>query len=235
VLLLQEAHRAGDAVPEQVTGARVPRGIVAKAADGTRRSIDDVARELNLSLAYVPSMRNGVVAAAAREDRGNAVLSTLPLRDVHAIELPLARQRRVVVAATVSAQTSAGEAWALQVASVHLENRPARGVIGVRAREQQMQHLLSVLPPARWSLLGGDLNTWLRGAAEPAVARALEQHPDTGPPPDGPTFDGPSFLDMKLDYLFARLPGGRLSGYARAHDRFGSDHHPVLAWVHLSD
>jgi hypothetical protein len=41
-------------------------------------------------------MRNGGVD----EDRGNAILATLPLRDVAAIELPLVRERRVAVAAS---------------------------------------------------------------------------------------------------------------------------------------
>ena len=235
VLLLQEAHRAGATVPAHVAGARVPRGIAAKAADGTRRSIDNVARELGLSLAYVPSMRNGGRTTAGEfEDRGSAVLSTLPLHDIVAIELPLVRQRRVVVAANVAGRTTQGDDWTVQFASVHLENRPARGVTGVSERDLQMQHLLRVLPAAEQSVMGGDLNTWARGAAEPAVARALEQHPDTGPAPVGPTFDGPALFDVKLDYLFARMPEGRMSGYERVEERFGSDHHPMLGWVHLT-
>jgi endonuclease/exonuclease/phosphatase family metal-dependent hydrolase len=232
-LLLQEAHRSGGTVPERVAGTRVPRGIVAQPPDGRRTAIDDVAHSLGLSLAYVPSMRNGArTGANGREDRGNAIVTTLPLRDVVAIELPLVRQRRVTVAATVTGRTTTGEPWALQLASVHLENRPARGVTGIREREQQMARLLAVLPAATLSVIGGDLNAWAGGEREPAVTLALLHYPDTGATPGGVTFDGPAFFNGRLDYLFARLPGGRLSGYSRSAQRYGSDHHPVLAWVH---
>jgi len=233
VLLLQETQRTAGDVPDRVAGARVPRGIHAHTPAGERTSIDDVARKLHLSLAYVPSMRNGDRAGAPPEDRGNAILSTLPLRDVAAIELPLVRQRRVVVSAMVSGRASSGSDWALQVASVHLENRPARGLTGVSDREEQMARLLDALPAASMCVLGGDLNTWARGAREPAVARALQHHPETGRTPGDITFDGPSFFNVRLDYLFARLPRGRLSGYARVDQRYGSDHYPVLAWVHF--
>ena len=227
VLLLQEVHRSGGTVPDRVAGARVPRGIQGRPPNGRRSSIDDVARTFGLSLAYVPSMRNG----ASGEDRGNAILAALPLRDVAAIELPLVRQRRVAVAATIAGHTTAGQAWTLQLASVHLENRPARGLTGITEREQQMMRLLALLPPAPVSVLGGDLNTWVRGEREPAVTLALQHYPDTGRTADDVTFDGPAFFNARLDYLFARLPGGRFSGYTRIARRYGSDHYPVLAWV----
>ena len=50
---------------------------------------------------YAPSMRNGE-SAGGGEDRGNAIVSTLPLADPTVIELPLERQRRVVVAASIA-------------------------------------------------------------------------------------------------------------------------------------
>jgi endonuclease/exonuclease/phosphatase family metal-dependent hydrolase len=228
VLLLQETHRTGEDVPERVAGARVPRGIEGRTPAGQRTAIDVIARSLGLSLAYVPSMRNGTPG----EDRGNAIVTTLPLRDVAAIELPLMRQRRVVVAAQISGRTADGADWALQVASVHLENRPARGLIGAGEREEQMARLLEALPASSRSVIGGDLNTWARGARERAVTLALEHHPDTGDTMDDITFDGPAFFNVRLDYLFARLAGGRMSGYRRIAERFGSDHHPVMAWIH---
>ena len=43
-------------------------------------------------------MRNG---PELREDRGNAIISTEPLLDPFALELPLARQRRVALGAAV--------------------------------------------------------------------------------------------------------------------------------------
>jgi endonuclease/exonuclease/phosphatase family metal-dependent hydrolase len=227
VLLLQETHRAGGVVPDRGPGMRVPRGIIARTPDGHRTAIDVVAREHGLALAYVPSMRNG----DRPEDRGNAILATLPLRDIAAIELPIVRQRRVAVAATVAASTRAGAPWNLQLVSTHLENRPSRGLTGTRERAKQMARLLDALPTASHSVLGGDLNTWVCGEEEPTVALALQRYPQTGPTVHDVTFDGPAFFNVRLDYLFARLPGGRLAGYTRVGRRYGSDHHPVLAWV----
>ena len=51
------------------------------------------AREAGLSLFYLPSMRNGLGAEDGKEDRGNAILSTLPLTELRALELPFVRQR----------------------------------------------------------------------------------------------------------------------------------------------
>ena len=99
VLLLQEVFRAGAEVGEAPPGAPVPSAI------SPHRPADDVvalARRLGLSAFYVPSMRNGQSDEPGEwEDRGTAILSTEPLSDLLAIELPLARQRRVAVMATV--------------------------------------------------------------------------------------------------------------------------------------
>ena len=52
-------------------------------------------------------MRNGsATTLEEREDRGNAVLSTEPLSDVLAIELPFGKQRRVAVAAIVNPRST---------------------------------------------------------------------------------------------------------------------------------
>ena len=60
--------------------------------------VRDIAERFGLSVAYVPSMRNGPATRLdEREDRGNAILSTEPLIDVKAIELPFGKQRRVAV------------------------------------------------------------------------------------------------------------------------------------------
>ena len=59
--------------------------------DPESMDIDDHAASLGLSILYVPSMRNG---PDLREDRGNAIISTEPLLDPFALELPLARQPR---------------------------------------------------------------------------------------------------------------------------------------------
>src|SRR5688572_26629255 len=91
-ILLQETFRTGDAVPESFPATlRVPKAIRPR-----RPSMDvrDIAAKFGLSVAYVPSMRNGrATVMEEREDRGNAILSTEPLVDVRAIELPFGKQR----------------------------------------------------------------------------------------------------------------------------------------------
>ena len=71
-----------------------------------------ISRELGLSLIYVPSMRNGGSPDDPAEDRGNAILSTLPLSEPVAVELPGERQRRVVIIA--------------KAASISVASRPSR-------------------------------------------------------------------------------------------------------------
>src|SRR4029078_10443630 len=71
---------------------------------------------LGLSLLYVPSMRNG----RAAEDRGNAILATMRLDDLEAIELPLDRQRGVAIAATI--RLRARRPITLRIVSTHFTN-----------------------------------------------------------------------------------------------------------------
>jgi endonuclease/exonuclease/phosphatase family metal-dependent hydrolase len=234
-LLLQETHRSGSAVPEPVDGARVAERITRQPLDGERLPVDEVARQLGLHVIYVPSMHNGRVrGAATREDRGNAILATLPLESPVALELPVVRQRRVAVTGVARGRTSAGTQWALQLTSVHLENRGGRDVLGVSGRARQAEWLVEALPPAGLAVLGGDLNTWVLGAAEPAVSAMLLHFPDTPDAlPDGPTHTSHLVVRARLDYLFARMPGGAMTAYARAPGQYGSDHYPVMAWLHF--
>ncbi|NIP79920.1 MAG: hypothetical protein GWM90_12135, partial [Gemmatimonadetes bacterium] len=149
VLLIQEAYREGEAVPGYDPG--LPGGSAVDAAP-VGRDREDIVRDaeaLGLSLFYAPSMRSGT-----GEDRGNAILATLPLTDPVAIELPVARQRRVAVGATVSARTADGRPWQVQVASVHLENDAAGWVRDEEARRDQGEALLAALPEARAAIAG---------------------------------------------------------------------------------
>jgi hypothetical protein len=75
VLMLQEAVR-GREVPAYAAGASSARRIAARA----KHAIDivDISRDLELSLIYVPSMRNGHSSHFEATDRGSAILSTLP-------------------------------------------------------------------------------------------------------------------------------------------------------------
>src|SRR6187549_1918567 len=123
-MLVQEAMRGGGAVPPTFPAAVSPPGRIAPRR-ARLADVVDVARQMGLWVAYVPSMRNGRGSSGAggNEDRGSAILSTLPLSDAVAIELPWVHQRRVAVMATVSAQWR-GAAWRARVMSVHLDNRP---------------------------------------------------------------------------------------------------------------
>ena len=82
IILLQEAYRADHSVPARSSG-RAGRDHLTRARP--QEDIADAARRLGLNLRYVPSMRNG----GERSDRGNAILSTLPLETTSAVELPL--------------------------------------------------------------------------------------------------------------------------------------------------
>jgi endonuclease/exonuclease/phosphatase family metal-dependent hydrolase len=239
VLLIQEAYRGGREVPAPPPGTVVPGGIVVRPPAASRQPIDELAQHLGLHLFYVPSMRNGGGIGEAAEDRGNAILSSLPLSSLAALELPVERQRRVAAAANVDGTTSHGRAWTLQLVSVHLENRVGAdvdgvlGMTGVAARGRQIEWLLEHLPASEIAVLGGDLNTWVAEEDELAARIALQRFPDTPPQPDGPTHASLRLFRARLDYIYGRVPGGSITRYVRGADAYGSDHFPLLAWVRL--
>src|SRR4051794_34109805 len=158
VLLLQEVYRRASNVPETLPAGSRPAGFMRHAPPGVDRDIVVTARGLGLDVLYVPSMRNG---GQVQEDRGNAILSTLPLEDDTAIELPFEGQRRVAVAATVRLPGVDGGRPAIRVASLHLTN-----MVGHHG------WLLSEPAPVRQArafartiggdpiVVGGDLNAW---------------------------------------------------------------------------
>ena len=166
VFLLQEAYRSGPEVPtvldRDATFASVIRGL---RKDGGREEIEALAASLGLHTYYVPSMRNGG-PLTSDEDRGNAILSTVPLADLAAIELPFERQRRVAVAATVSGSTARGRPWRLRVVSAHLDNMVGARRLwiagGESARTRQARGLLAALGTQAPLVLGADLNTLVR-------------------------------------------------------------------------
>jgi endonuclease/exonuclease/phosphatase family metal-dependent hydrolase len=186
-----------------------------------------LARSLGLALYYAPSMRNGP-PSMSDEDRGNAILSTLPLSELSAIELPFERQRRVAVAATVSGRGADGSPWSLRVASVHLDNlaSPRRlWLFAAGARARQSRRLVEVMN-GESVVLGGDFNTW-GGFDEPAYRQALAAFPDTSVRDTRPTFG----WGLRLDHLFFRLPEGWTADSVRLDDRFGSDHYPIMGKI----
>lgn len=243
VALIQEAFRADRTVPDALRtnfhgGKRVTT---------PRTDVIDAARALGMSVRYAPSMRNGAHAS----DRGNAILSTLPITDSAGLKLPHVRQRRVAVTASIPA------AHGLVVVSAHLDTRgrprdveapatyDARSPAFGTGRAAQARHLARALVERHGEhdvLLGADLNSPF-GRRDPAV-RALRdagfEHADRV----GPwryTMRAP--LRLELDHVLLRPGAGRVES-VRVHrlddgDRsirrcFGSDHHPLLAVVRLT-
>lgn len=233
VLLVQEAFRTGPSVPGMPRDPRVvPKRIAPGTQGAPRVDIVSTAGRLGLALYYVPSMRNGRGdTPATREDRGNAILSTLPLSDLQAFELPFERQRRVVIAARVTGTRPSGEPWAVRVVNVHLENRAGASRLWLRsgaARARQAAALVEQLPTDLPLVLGGDLNTWM-GSSEPALATIRRAFPAGAETLTGPTFAG----GLRLDYLFDRIPPGWSMRQQLVSDRFASDHHPILGELRI--
>ncbi|HUE77929.1 MAG TPA: endonuclease/exonuclease/phosphatase family protein [Longimicrobiales bacterium] len=237
VLLLQEAYREDDSVPAFNPGLPLGSGVSLAPPMGERRDIVADAEDLGLSLFYAPSMRNGEGRGTAPEDRGNAILATLPLADPVAVELPLARQRRVVVSAAVPmgpVGPDGADPVRLQVSSVHLENDASGLTRDEVARLRQAEALIEGLPEAELAVAAGDINTWTRGRDEAAVRVLLEAFPDTPPFPEGHTYQrGFGFVRRYLDYVFYRLPDGGRARTIRIPDPYASDHFPLLGRIVL--
>jgi endonuclease/exonuclease/phosphatase family metal-dependent hydrolase len=231
LVLVQEAYRSDPTIPPP-SGGSTGRVLVAQL--GPQEDIVDTARRLNMSLRYAPSMRNG----ALRSDRGNAILSTLPLSDAQAVELPLVLQRRVAVSSAVAIGPRP-----LRVVSAHLDPRgpPGHRWLGAAGRELQARHLVGAIPHES-AVLGADLNLG-RGRYERAW-RVLNEA--------GFTFGVPSAVPawrhtfhalprLVLDYILVRdrreiirqASIRRLDEHPldRGPRVFGSDHHPLLCRI----
>jgi hypothetical protein len=233
VVLLQEAFRAGAAVPSTPAGVPIPRRIEAFPPDGPRQDIVQTARALGLGVFYVPSMRNGADQGVTAEDRGDAILSTLPLVNFAGIELPFERQRRIAAAATAAGIDTAGNPWQLRLVSAHLNATASMKRLwvfssGVRGR--QARHLANVLASDDVpTVIGSDLNSWAGGPSEPAFAELRPHFPQTSIPVGEPSFRG----GRMLDYMFLRVPSIWASEVRTIDNFFGSDHRPLISWIHL--
>lgn len=226
VILVQEAYRADDVVPE-AAGRRAHGGRLRL---GERTDIRAVAEACGLSLRYAPSMRS----ARSRSDRGCAILATVALESARATELRALRQRRVAVAAQVAGLP-------LTFVSAHLDTR-ARWT---RTRRDQVASLAALLEreAAPDLVLGADLNSpW--GARDPIV-RQLARAGLRSAVHDGRwrhTYHGA--VRLTLDHVLYRSAADHIGGVSvrRLDERpggcgrliFGSDHHPLLATVELS-
>ena len=217
VLMLQEAVRTNEVPPLAAAASGAPR--IPAHAQGSPIDIVQIGRELGLSLIYVPSMRNGQSTEDAAEDRGSAIVSTLPLANPVAIELPGERQRRVVIIAQVGT---------FSVAVVHLDALGGRQRLRLFwtpwMRDVQVRSTASVLPDGPL-VVGADLNTW-HGRDELA-ARFL-----------GHLFRAtPLSVDRQglglrvLDYMFFRAGPQQRARYRQVERRYGSDHRPLVGWI----
>ena len=242
VVLVQEAYRYDDTVPDvhlsDHHGGKSPR------EGHQREDIADVARALNFSLRYAPSMRNGT----HRSDRGNAILSSVSIAETHWITLPYVRQRRASIAVKIAGLPS--DLW---LATTHLDthglHRP-HPLAEIRAtmrgfgagRATQAAALADAIVDAGGKnadiVLGGDLNSYL-GLRDPAV-RTLVQQGFRHSVRIGKwrhTFHGP--VRLMLDHVMYRC-GQNIESVQvrrvdqaldRGHRIYGSDHHPLLACV----
>jgi len=234
VLLIQEAFRQDDTIPARSNGYAA-RELVTRLRP--TQDVVEVARTLRWNLRYVPSMRNG----PQRSDRGNAIITPVPLGPAAGIELPFALQRRVAVGARA---TVGGHA--LSLLSAHLDPRGPIGYkwLGAAARGNQMAHLLAALEDPT-VVLGADLNLG-RGRAERAWRLLIEHGFEHGVPSVPPTWRHTyhALPRLVIDYLLVRNRDGAIRSTAlrrvdedpadRGPDVFGSDHHPLLAFVELA-
>lgn len=238
VILLQETHREERSLPGEVALRGDPREKVAplhfSPASGERRDVVEIARELGLHMAYAPAVPNGRPSPGAPfEDRGVAILSSLPLDGIRVLELPLERQRRVALAAMLEGESGDGTPWTLQVVSAHLENRAAWGrfldSFGA-ARGRQARFIAERIGDGP-TILGGDLNTWAPSFIEPTL-EVLEPHfPDT-PDAEGSTYKAVG-IPRRLDHLLFRLPERASARALVVEEYYGSDHRPVVGVVGL--
>jgi endonuclease/exonuclease/phosphatase family metal-dependent hydrolase len=225
-LLVQELYRRGDAVPAFDARDRSAHAI--RPRDPKAFDIDDHAAALGLSVFYVPSMRNG---PDLLEDRGNAIISTEPLLDPFALELPLARQRRVALGAAIQIRTADGPRR-LELLDAHLEPLSSPKTLWVfkNPRAGQVRAILNVLDSRRYAgdevagvVVGGDFNTVRSGAGEPAYRLARNWSHSLSIEDARNTH-----MMGRLDYLFFRMKDGWSASTQRLDEKFGSDHYPVL-------
>lgn len=241
VILLQEVFRQTSSVPADIApDANTGNNIRVTTPEGFRVDIITIAQKHGLGLFYVPSMRNGRQKNAnTSEDRGNAILSTIPLLRPKAVELPLERQRRTAIAANIAGITTSNTSWKIQLINVHLENRTS-GLMFFRgfskARLNQITALLKVLPEEKIAVMAGDFNTWFREAREPTIKYVENffnrlEIVSKCVSSKAPRKRYPIFPDRLVDYLFFRVPDNWHTENYYVDDYYGSDHHPLIAQI----
>jgi endonuclease/exonuclease/phosphatase family metal-dependent hydrolase len=237
VLLLQEAWRYSDSLPFTEPSRIVPWAIDEE-NDGAwdvsaprpvlegEHDIVETAEACGLSLVYVPSARNGPdTGSRPREDKGNAILSVLPMTTPIALDLPLEGGRKVAVAATVRAP----DGGRVRVATSHLDvaSTLVRGLLsGNQTRSRQAKGLIDGLaqagsdgPPTNAVVVGGDFNAWV--SSETALKLMREAFPES------PEWDGLGTRGaFPPDHIFFQQleEAYLIEDYQRVGELYGSDH-----------
>jgi len=239
VLLVQEAHRASRDIPEIPSGVSLPNSIGKSDDHASRAEIVTIAEQCGLSLFYAPSMRNGAEADGEMpEDRGNAILASIPLSDLSAVELPLETQRRVAVAAV--AHPPGREP--IRVVSFHFDvaaNMLRVLTTGNSTRLRQGLGLARALDELDngetrlATIIGGDVNSW--SEKETVIRHLSEQFPESPRATAEGTRGG-----YPTDHIFVRtFEGSKIaldeSSYRVAPLEYGSDHRGRLLTLNFSD
>lgn len=208
-----------DLGPGKLTSAATTDTVVLlqEAIAEEHRQLQQLADARGWSMVLVPVRYDG------RRTRSNAILASGPLHLPRAIPLPQERQTRNAAAAFVRFGNER-----MFVVSAQLENRLAgfKGLFSDTARARQAAALLDALPADEPGIVGGDLNTWM-GRGEPALRVLARRFSDTPLFVPAATFRG----GAPLDHLFLDLPDGWRAVARVAPDRYGSDHHPVVAEI----
>ena len=227
VLLLQEAYRRSEQLPVAAPSSAIPRAVDPERRPGADLDIVELAELCGLSLVYVPSNRNGPDSEARpREDKGNAILSSLPLAAPVAIDLPFETSRRVAVAA----ELRVGGRATIRVVSLHLDVTalPFRMLrTGNQNRARQASGLIEALslldrrqPEVSGTVVGADLNTWASKEGAAALMRRAF--------PQSPPWDGrPTRGVFPTDHVFFRsnMESPQVSDYRVLESSYRSDHH----------
>lgn len=245
VVLVQEALRRTEQLRPVDESWSVPPPVKEERHPGSRLGVDEVAAKCGLSVVYAPAGRNGgKILDGKGEDKGTAILSTLPLRDFIVIELPYEAARRVVVAATV--HDDRGDS--LRIASVHLIATPPPWRVLQTGNSSRLRQALATVdalhlaearrsPLADTSLqatstvIAGDLNTW--SVRETTLKRLFTHFRDSPGVLDEPTrgpFPTDHLLFRKSDLEPVPVDGVLPHTYRRVDDAYYSDHHPIMAW-----
>jgi endonuclease/exonuclease/phosphatase family metal-dependent hydrolase len=240
-LLVQEAHRLSEDVPETEPGAPRPKQIDPGPRPGPLLDITEVGARCGLALVYVPSARNGKRAEGERrEDKGNAILASLPLDDFVAIEVPLEASRKVAVGARLELP----DGGPLRVFSIHFDVSASLSRVLISGNSWRLDQAAALdqaidraataageTPGERGTatLVAGDFNVW---SADNSALRLFRREY-----PESPEWTGQGTRGaFPTDHLFfAEGRDGRVrllpGSFRRIEERYYSDHNAVSVQV----